>query len=670
MRWKAFFFESNENPKDKKDTFGFKTRSSPPQNPELVRFESDMYGLISNLQYHRSNNPFQKKMQEDLKKLKNSPNIVVEADKTNNIYLVKPSEYKKLVIDNITQSYKICEQTEKENIDQKSARIAQGLELQDRIQKLNENNCFVTLKDHKPNFQTYPKSRLINPSKYELGKVSQQIVRNIVSQMKNVTNFNLWQDTDTALKWFKNSDKSKARFIKFDIVDFYPSITEELLNKSIEFAKSYIEISDESIEIIKHCRSSLLFNEGKTWKKKNGLFDVTMGSFDGAEICELVGMYLLHKLVQIIPQDQVGLYRDDGLAMIPRANGPQMDRLRKDIIKLFKSEGLQITCETNLIETNYLEATMNIRTSKYYPYKKPNNELQYIHTSSNHPPNVIKQIPVTISQRLSKISSDETEFSKVKDEYEKALLDSGHTANLTYEPPEENTATNTHRKRRRNIIWFNPPYNKELKTNLGHKFLKLVEKHFPQNHRYHKIFNKNSIKLSYSCTPNLSMTIKKINRQKIEKIEDKSTTSELMPSKYNCRIKRNCPLNGRCLEKSLNYEAEISTSQAKYPYIGLTEGPFKDRWHTHNTSFTHRSYANSTALSKKIWQLKDRNIPYKISWKILRKAKAYSGGKTCDLCLSEKQLILNSKSKNLLNSKIELISKCRNMNKFMLKRTF
>ena len=108
---------------------------------------------------------------------------------------------------------------------------------------------------------------------------------------------------------------------------------------------------------------------------------------------------------------------------------------------------------------------MNIRTSKYYPYKKPNNELQYIHTSSNHPPNVIKQIPVAISQRLSKISSDETEFSKVKYEYEKALLDSGHTANLKYEPPEENTATNTRRKRRRNIIWFNPPYNKELKTN-------------------------------------------------------------------------------------------------------------------------------------------------------------------------------------------------------------
>ena len=105
--------------------------------------------------------------------------------------MVKPSEYKKLVRDNVTQSYKICDEAEKENIDKKSEQLAKGLDLEERIQKLGENNCFITLKDHKPNFQSHPKSRLINPSKNELGKVSQQILRHIASQIKAATNFNL-----------------------------------------------------------------------------------------------------------------------------------------------------------------------------------------------------------------------------------------------------------------------------------------------------------------------------------------------------------------------------------------------------------------------------------------------------------------------------------------------
>ena len=486
--------------------------------------------------------------------------------------------------------------------------------------------------------------------------------------MKSVTNLNLWQNTDTVTKWFKNSNKTNAKFLKFDIVDFYPTISEELLSKAINFAKSHIDISEPDLEIIKHCRSSLLFNEGKTWTKKNGLFDVTMGSYDGAETCEIVGIYLLHKIAKIIPQDQAGLYRDDGLAMIPKASGPKMDRLRKDIIKLFQSEGLKITCESNIIETDYLELTMNIGTGKYFPYRKPNDKPQYINTESNHPPNVVKQIPITISQRLSRISSDEGEFNKVKDDYQKALLDSGHAATLKYENTGEDSLINPKRKRRRNIIWFNPPYNKELKTKLGHKFLRLIEKHFTKTHKYHKIFNKNSIKLSYSCTPNVSMILKNSNHQKLKKFEDETDASNTTEQKCNCRIKQNCPLNGRCLEESLNYEAEVVTPQEKFHYIGLTEGPFKDRWHMHNTSFNHIEYKSSTALSKKVWDLKDKNIAFKITWKIKRKAKAYSGGKTCDLCLSEKHLILKSKSKNLLNSKNELISKCRHTNKYMLKR--
>ena len=102
------------------------------------------------------------------------------------------------------------------------------------------------------------------------------------------------------------------------------------------------------------------------------MFDVALGSHDGAEICELVGLYLLDKLSTIIKKDSVGLYRDDGLAVIENANGPLLDRLRKKIIALFKNEELSIIIETNLSVTDFLDVTLDLSRGKYYPYRKPN----------------------------------------------------------------------------------------------------------------------------------------------------------------------------------------------------------------------------------------------------------------------------------------------------------
>ena len=98
------------------------------------------------------------------------------------------------------------------------------------------------------------------------------------------------------------------------------------------------------------------------------MFDVTMGSYDGAEICEPVGLYLLNKLSTVIDKSSVGLYRDDGLAAINNENGPKLHRISKDIIALLKKEGLSITIETNLIETDFLDVTFNLATKKYFPF--------------------------------------------------------------------------------------------------------------------------------------------------------------------------------------------------------------------------------------------------------------------------------------------------------------
>ena len=82
--------------------------------------------------------------------------------------------------------------------------------------------------------------------------------------------------------------------MNFDIVDFYPSISEELLVKSINFAKKYTHISDDDINIILQSRKSFLFYKDTPWNKSNNPdFDITMGSFDGAECCEIVGLYML-----------------------------------------------------------------------------------------------------------------------------------------------------------------------------------------------------------------------------------------------------------------------------------------------------------------------------------------------------------------------------------------
>ena len=118
-----------------------------------------------------------------------------------------------------------------------------------------------------------------------------------------------------------------------------------------------------------------------------------MGSFDGAEICELVGLYLLDKLSSLIGRENVGLYRDDGLAAINSSSGPVLDKMRKNIIALFKNEGLSITIETNLFETDFLDVTYNLATGKFFSFRKSNKQTLYINAKSNHPPNILRDLP-------------------------------------------------------------------------------------------------------------------------------------------------------------------------------------------------------------------------------------------------------------------------------------
>ena len=142
--------------------------------------------------------------------------------------------------------------------------------------------------------------------------------------------------------------KSSSSFIKFDIVDFYPSISRGFLLKAINFSKSITPIQDKFIETILYSRKALLFNKNNVWVKKDiPDFDVTMGSYDGAEVCHLVGLYILDILTKEFGHDQIGLYRDDGLGCFQNLSGPESENVKKNLCKISKQSGLSISVECN-----------------------------------------------------------------------------------------------------------------------------------------------------------------------------------------------------------------------------------------------------------------------------------------------------------------------------------
>ena len=118
----------------------------------------------------------------------------------------------------------------------------------------------------------------------------------------------------------------------------------------------------------------------KPWVKKcgNDDFDVPMGCYDGAEACELVGSYLLKKVSNIVDKKSIGLYGDDGLAILQNLSGPQIERKRKDIIKMFKTASLNITIQAGLRIVNFLDVQFNLNNGTYQPCRKLDNTPVYI----------------------------------------------------------------------------------------------------------------------------------------------------------------------------------------------------------------------------------------------------------------------------------------------------
>jgi hypothetical protein len=94
--------------------------------------------------------------------------------------------------------------------------------------------------------------------------------KTILDEINSKLNLNQLRNTKQVIEWFGNiKDKERHIFISFDIVDFYPSISEKLLDQALSWASNLTTISDNDILTIKHARKSLLFNTGKPWTKKD-----------------------------------------------------------------------------------------------------------------------------------------------------------------------------------------------------------------------------------------------------------------------------------------------------------------------------------------------------------------------------------------------------------------
>jgi 23S rRNA G2445 N2-methylase RlmL len=169
-----------------------------------------------------------------------------------------------------------------------------------------------------------------------------------------------------------------------------------------------------------------------------------------------------------------------------------------------------------------------------------------------------------VNDRLSNLLSFKDKFVEHIHPYQEALKTAGYKEKLEY--IENKTTNKKKRVRSRQVIWFNPPYSQSVKTNIGAQFLGLISKHFEKT-ELRKYFNRSTIKLSYSCMPNMESVIAGHNKRLLKKSE---TNQEQDSGARDCNCRggvNSCPMAGSCLNKSLIYKAEVVSDNQISTYI-------------------------------------------------------------------------------------------------------
>ena len=319
---------------------GLELRNTPPHIKEMDKFEAEIIGMVKEIKFRKMRNNIQQKMYEDMRRFKESEIIFLKSDKSGNLYEIEKGKYKQMMFKEVVKNYKKAPPDLEKELNSEAKMLAHRLGIADRVEKYNTKNCFIMIKDHKSDFKTNPECRLINPAKTQIGRFSKIIVQEICNSLRLALNINQWRSTKDCIKWFEEYEKDdRCSFIKYDIKDFYPSITERTLDRALDLAKEYMVIPLDKVEIIKHCRKTLLHYEDSIWIKKGegGNFDVSFGAYDGAGICELVGCVLLYSMNKIMDPCSHGLYHDDGLIIVDKSTPKSVIGLEKDCISCLRS---------------------------------------------------------------------------------------------------------------------------------------------------------------------------------------------------------------------------------------------------------------------------------------------------------------------------------------------
>ena len=183
MRWKLWHIRNPSNA-DPKEKFGFRTTDSPPVMDELESFEKDVWDLIKNVKFKPAGNVLTSKIRNDLNTVKNASKIVVKGDKSRNLYQVSKEVYVKEMTDKITSSYSKGNRAQIDEVNKEAAKIAQRLDIHERVDALQEGESFLTYKDHKNNFPARKEVRLLNPSKTNIGAVSKRVLDKINTTLR------------------------------------------------------------------------------------------------------------------------------------------------------------------------------------------------------------------------------------------------------------------------------------------------------------------------------------------------------------------------------------------------------------------------------------------------------------------------------------------------------
>ena len=472
MAWQALFILTAAQP-ERKETFGFCSQKKKPIIEEMKPFEAD---LVASVEWRENvSNELQQKLKNDCRQIDTDKNVIVAADKSNNFYRMSPKKYDEFMTNHITTDYTQADIADFDNVTREDKRIAEDLGIAERVPITSKREAFSSLKDHKDDFQNNPKGRILNPCKPELGKVSKQLLDPINVKLRKMTGLMQWKNSLSVIQWFsKLEDKQSYSFIEYDICDFYASISEQLLEDAFNWASDLIFIPERTKEIVFHVRKTFLFYKGQPYKKTNTpSFDVPMGAYDSAEVCDLVGLYLL-TLIRHLPVVS-GIYRDDALCL-SNLSPSDTDDIKKQIQRIYSEQGLKIKINANKKVTNFLDLTLDLQTGQYKTFRKENNTPIYVHAQSNHPPSVKQNIPLAVNRRLNILSSDEQMFNQVVAPYQVALDNAGYSHKLKYEKLDihkmnKKTQKKNKKQRKRRIFWFNPPYDMAVKTKIGKKFL-------------------------------------------------------------------------------------------------------------------------------------------------------------------------------------------------------